>query len=105
MVGTERRDGRYRPSEQRPPPSWKGRKRRPTRTMSENCDDVGGTPMMARLTRSFVWLVSSSRCWLTSFLVRSVTLGLRLVSCPVAIGVAGGVDMVGMGLVCCGVVG
>ena len=73
IVGSGRREGLNLPGEQRPPPSWKGRKRCPTRAMSGNCEDVGGTPMIARLTRSSVCLLWSSRCLVASLLVRSFT--------------------------------
>ena len=72
-MGSGRREGLNLPGEQRPPPSWKGRKRCPTRTMSGNCEEVGGTPMIARLTRSSVCLLWSSRCLVASLLVRSLT--------------------------------
>ena len=73
IVGSGRREGLNLPGEQRPPPSWKCRKRCPARTMSGNCEDVGGTPMIARLTRSSVCLLWSSRCLVASLLVRSLT--------------------------------
>ena len=72
-MGSGLRGGRNLPGEHRPPPSWKGRKRCPTRTMSGNCEEVGGTPMIACLTRSSVCLLWSSRCLVASLLVRSLT--------------------------------
>ena len=73
MVGSGLREARNLPGEHRPPQSWKGRKRCPTRSMSGNCEEVGGTPMIARLTRSSVCLLWSSRCLIASLLVRSFT--------------------------------
>ena len=76
--GGSRRSGRYRPGEHLPPPSWNGRNRCPTRTMSGSWPDVGGIPMMALLIISLVCLSASSRCLSTSRLGSSTTVLVRL---------------------------